>query len=63
MGGATSKGNEAKSKMKQPSDMPMPRFEHGLDHGGALGWGWNHMILLSQSLRKTLCNHEGNHCL
>ena len=20
---------EAKSKMKQPSDMPMPRFEHG----------------------------------
>jgi len=29
MGRATSKGNEAKSKMKQPSDMPMPRFEHG----------------------------------
>jgi len=29
MGRATSKGNEAKkSKMKQPSDMPTPRFEH-----------------------------------
>jgi len=27
IGQATSKGNEAKSKMKQPSDMPMPRFE------------------------------------
>jgi len=25
---ATSKGNEANSKMKQPSDMPMARFEH-----------------------------------
>jgi len=25
----TSEGNELKSKMKQPSDMPMPRFEHG----------------------------------
>ena len=23
------KGNEAKSKTKQPSDMPTPRFEHG----------------------------------
>ena len=29
MGRATSKGNEAKSKMKHPSDMPLPRFEHG----------------------------------
>ena len=29
MGRATSKGNEAKSKMKHPSDMPTPRFEHG----------------------------------
>ena len=29
MGGVTSKGNEAKSKMKQLSDMPTPRFEHG----------------------------------
>jgi len=29
MGRATSKGTEAKSKMKQPSDMPTPRFEHG----------------------------------
>jgi len=29
MGRATSKGNAAKSKMKQPSDMPTPRFEHG----------------------------------
>jgi len=37
-------GNEVKSKMKQPSDMPTPRFKHGgsdlwsntplLDHGG-----------------------------
>ena len=45
MGRATSKGNEAKSKRKQPSDMPTPRFEHGcqvlwsntlpLDHRGA----------------------------
>ena len=26
---ATSKGNEAKSNMKQPSDIPTPRFEHG----------------------------------
>ena len=43
MGLATSKGNEVKSKTKQPSDMPTPRFEHGgsdlwsntlpLDHG------------------------------
>jgi len=29
MGRATSKGNETKSKMKHPSDMPMPKFEHG----------------------------------
>ena len=29
MGRATSEGNEAKSKMKRPSDMPTPRFEHG----------------------------------
>jgi len=45
MGQATSKGNEVKSEMKQPSDMPTPRFESGgsdlwsnmlpLDHGGA----------------------------
>ena len=45
MGRATFKGDEVKSKMKQPSDMPTPRFEHGgsdlwsdtlpLDHGGA----------------------------
>ena len=44
-GRATSKGNEAKSKMKQPSDIPTPRFDTGgsdlwsntlpLDHGGA----------------------------
>ena len=27
---ATSKGNDAKSKMKQPSDMPTLRFEHGV---------------------------------
>jgi len=26
---ASSKGNEAKWKMKQPSDMPTPIFEHG----------------------------------
>ena len=48
MGRATSKGNKAKSKMKQPSDMPTPRFEHGgsdlwsntllLDQGGTLGF-------------------------
>jgi len=25
----TSKGNEAKSKMNQPSDMPTPGFEQG----------------------------------
>ena len=45
MSRATSKGNEAKLKTKQPSDMPTPRFEHGgsdlwsntllLDYGGA----------------------------
>ena len=45
MSRATSKGNEVKSKMNQPSDIPTPRFEHGgsdlwsntlpLDHGGA----------------------------
>jgi len=29
IGRATSEGNEAKSKMKQPSDMVTPRFEHG----------------------------------
>ena len=29
MGRATSKGNEAKSKVKHPSGMPTPRFEHG----------------------------------
>ena len=27
MSRATSKDNEAKSKMKHPSDMPTPRFE------------------------------------
>jgi len=27
MGRATSKGNEAKSKMEHPSDVPTPRFE------------------------------------
>ena len=40
----TTKDNEVKSKMKQLSDMPTPRFEHvwylwsnmlPLDHGGA----------------------------
>ena len=46
MGRTTSKGNEVKLKMKHPSNMPMPRFEHGdsdlwsntipLDHGDAL---------------------------
>ena len=39
MGQAISKGNEMKSKMKQPSEMPTPRFEQWsntllLDHGG-----------------------------
>ena len=29
MGQVASKGNEMKSKMKQPSDIPMPRFELG----------------------------------
>ena len=29
MGQATSKGNEAKSKMKHPSDMPTLRIEFG----------------------------------
>ena len=29
MGRATSKGVEAKSKTKHPSDIPTPRFEHG----------------------------------
>ena len=29
MGRATSKGNEAKTKIKHPSDMPTPRFELG----------------------------------
>jgi len=29
MGQATSKGNEAKLNMKQPLDMPTPRFELG----------------------------------
>ena len=33
MGRATSKGNEAKSEMKQPSDMPTMRFEHGWKSG------------------------------
>ena len=32
MGQVTSKGNEAKSKMKLPTDMPTPRFE--------LEWEW-----------------------
>ena len=46
MGRATSKANEAKSKMKQPSDMPHRDSNTGgsdlwsnklpLDHGGAL---------------------------
>ena len=46
MGRATSKGNEAKSKTKQTSDMPTPSLNTGssdlwsnmlpLDHGGAL---------------------------
>jgi len=48
MGQPTSKGNEVKSKMKQPSDMPTSRFEHcgsdlwsntlPLDHGVAQIW-------------------------
>ena len=29
MGQATSKGDEVKSKMKQASDIPTSRFEHG----------------------------------
>jgi len=40
MGQATSKGYEAKSK--HPSDMPMPRFEHG---GSEL---WSNMLPLDQ---------------
>ena len=41
MGRATSKGIEAKSKMKYPSDMSMPEIQtcgpmrYQLDHGGA----------------------------
>ena len=48
MGRTTSKGNEVKSKMKYPSDMPTSRFKHGgsdlwsstlpLAHGGAPTW-------------------------
>jgi len=33
------KGNEAKSKMKQPSDMPMPRFKNG----------WYYFLMISIS--------------
>jgi len=33
MGRAISKGKEAKSKMKQLSDMPTPGFEHGSNSG------------------------------
>ena len=49
MGRATSKGKEGKSKMKQPSDMPMLRFEHG---GSDL---WSNMLLLEHgcTMRKT----------
>jgi len=32
MGQATSKGNEVNSKMKQPLDMPTPRFEHATNY-------------------------------
>jgi len=45
MGQATSKGDKGKSEIKQPSDIPPMRFEHGssdlqsnmlpLDHGGS----------------------------
>ena len=37
MGQVTSKGNEAKSKMKQPSDIPTILWSNTLplDHGGA----------------------------
>ena len=36
MGRATSEGNEVKSKMKQDSDMPATRFEHG--------WWWRSVV-------------------
>ena len=40
MGQATSKGNEAKLNMKQPSDMPteIRTWVFPLDHGGALSF-------------------------
>jgi len=42
MGRATSNGNEAKSKMKQSSDVPTPRFEDG---GSNL---WSNTLRISQ---------------
>ena len=42
MGRVTSKGNEAKSKMKQPSDMPTHR---DLNTGGSDLW--SNMLLLN----------------
>ena len=50
MGRATSKGNEAKSEMKHPSDMPTPRFELG-DTGSDM---WS-SALPTRPLR---CPHE-----
>jgi len=53
MGQATSKGNEAKSKMKQTSsDMPWPRFEHS---GSDL---WSTTLLLDTEAPPTMIGSQ-----
>ena len=56
MGRATSKGNEAKSKIKQPSDIPPPNTGGSdlwsntlpLDHRGTPGHGNLHKLFVSE---------------
>jgi len=50
---ATFSGNEVKSKMKQPSDMPMLRLEQG---GSDL---WSNMLLLDKG--GTLSDYRKRH--
>jgi len=56
MGGATAKCNEAKSKMKHPSDMPTQRFKLG---GSDL---WSN-TLPSRPWRRPRIKHEYMHAL
>ena len=60
LGLVTSKGNEGKSEMKHPSDMPMPRFENGR-HGWKRYWcrRWG---ILNATFQPSISRLEGQ-CL